>query len=113
MFLANVNPLSKVIHVPSVERFVAKDLDTLDRPQLALVLAIHSAAVVSMSKNQCMGMFGHSREHMIASYTQATQAALAAAGIMGKHSVVVLQGFVIYLVRPSECNLSVHYLRIF
>lgn len=103
IFLANVNPLSKVIHVPSAECFVTKVLDALNPSQLALVLAIHTAAVVSMSKSQCMGIFGHSREHMVVSYIQATQAALAAAGIMKTHSLIVLQGFVIYLVCHSQC----------
>lgn len=101
MFLTNVDPLSKVIHIPSAECFVTKALDAMDPSQLALVLAIHTAAVVSMSKNQCMGVFGHSREHIIVSYVQATQAALVAAGIMKTHSLIVLQGFVIYLVRVS------------
>jgi hypothetical protein len=100
-FLQNVNPLSKVIHAPSVHEELVKasrGIDSMKRSTVALLFAIHTTAVMSMTDAECRNTLNESRRAALARYLSATQHALVAAGFMRTINITVLQAFSIYLV---------------
>lgn len=100
-FLDNVNPLTKVIHAPTVQREILEasdNLDQLSKPFEALMFAIYASAVTSLSEEQCMRMNGQSRQSLRAKYCKIGRQALSQAGIMGTKDIVVLQAALLLLV---------------
>lgn len=100
-FLENVNPLSKVIHAPSVQPEVIKattSQSSSSHSSLALLFSIYAAAIMSLTKNDVECLFGESKEVLQHKYTSGAQRALSLAGFMKVTNITLLQAFVIYLV---------------
>jgi len=60
-FLDNVNPLSKVIHAPTVQHQILEasaNLEKVSRSMESLMFAIYATSVNSMDKKQCEIMLG-------------------------------------------------------
>ncbi|QGA14545.1 hypothetical protein EYB26_002200 [Talaromyces marneffei] len=99
-FLENVNPLSKVIHAPSVQPEVIKattDPSSSSFTSLALLFSIYAAAIMSLTKNDVECLFGQSKEALQHMYTSGAQQALSSAGFMKATNMTLLQAFTIYL----------------
>lgn len=98
--MQNVDPLTKVVHKPSlqphVER-VAADLKALPRGLEALLFATYSAAIMSLKDDECK-KFGELRKTLLSRYTIATKAALSRAKFMGTTNIVVLQALVLHTI---------------
>lgn len=118
-FLQNVNPMSKVIHAPSVQPIIieaSKDLDTVPKPSVALLFAIYAAAIMSLKEEDCQAQFNAPKTLLLARYFSACQQALAAASFMKSRNLVTLQAFVIFLVgwslfvKACQCSLSYSFL---
>lgn len=100
-FLENVNPLSKVIHAPSVQPEVIKantDPSSSSFTSLALLFSIYAAAIMSLTKVDVECLFGQSKEALQHTYTSGAQQALSSAGFMKAANMTLLQAFTIYLV---------------
>lgn len=100
-FLQNVNPLSKVIHAPLVQPVVieaSNDFDSVPKSSIALLFAIHSAAVMSLKEEDCQSRLIAPRMVLLTRYSSACQQALAAASLMKSRNIVTLQAFVVFLV---------------
>lgn len=100
-FLQNVNPMSKVIHAPSVQPIIieaSKDLETVPKPSVALLFAIYAAAIMSLKEEDCQAQFDAPKTMLLTRYFSACQQALAAASFMKSRNLVTLQAFVIFLV---------------
>jgi len=100
IFLDNVNPLSKVIHVPSLEPAITKasvHLDKLPKSLEALLFAIYSLAVLSLQPDECQAMLGESKTVLVGRYTTGTKCALSRAKFLGTSDLMVLQAFVLHL----------------
>lgn len=103
-FLYYVNPLTKAIHVPTVQILIdeaSKNVESLSRPTVALVFAIYSAAIMSMKDDDCRHTLGECKNTLLVRYVTTTQHMLAASGFMKSVNVVILQAFVVHLVRLS------------
>lgn len=102
-FLENVNPLSKVIHAPSVQPEVIKvttdPSSSSSTSTLTRLFSIYAAAIMSLTKNDVECSFGQSRETLLHRYTSGAQTALFKAGFMKAANMTLLQAFTIYLVR--------------
>jgi hypothetical protein len=99
-FLSNVNPLTKVIHQPTLQEKLVnanKDFTKVSRPLAALLFAIYAAAVNSMTEDECRKEFQEDRTTLLARYVGAAQRALVDANFLGSMNLMVLQAFVIYL----------------
>ncbi|KAK4059919.1 transcriptional regulator family: Fungal Specific TF [Trichoderma harzianum] len=86
-FVENVDPLSKVVHIPTLEKAfheAANEVDTVSRSFEALMFAIYSAAVMSLSD------------------VESTKAALSRASFMSTASLVVLQALVIHIISARD-----------
>ena len=101
LFLDNVNPLSKVVHVPTLQAQLVRT--TADLPGVpanieALLFAIYTTAVSSLKSEQCPPAFGESKTVLVAKYMAATHQALANVAFLESTDLVVLQALVILLV---------------
>ncbi|KAI3401378.1 hypothetical protein diail_11462 [Diaporthe ilicicola] len=104
-FLQNVNPMSKVIHAPSVQPVIieaSKDLDTVPKPSVALLFAIYAAAIMSLKEDDCQTQFDAPKNLLLTRYFSACQQALAAASFMKSRNLVTLQAFVIFLLPARQ-----------
>lgn len=106
IFLSNVNPVTKVIHAPTVQELLLQamgDLDKISASTEALMFAIYHCAIVSMDDQSCQDIFNESRVVALAKYSTATQQALVNAKLLRTSNLVVLQALILYLVsiRPS------------
>ncbi|KAI8633354.1 hypothetical protein F5Y19DRAFT_490533 [Xylariaceae sp. FL1651] len=100
IFIENIDPLTKVIHAPSLRPAIEKaatDTGAVPRGFEALMFAIYSAAVMSLRDEECKQRLREPRKVLLSRYTSATKAALSRAKFMGTTSLVVLQALVIHL----------------
>src|SRR3954470_8119103 len=72
IYLDRVNPLTKVIHVPSLQPYLAEAVNgpqTLAKNVEALLFSIFVMAVVSLTPEECQGILGYSREEALHRYS--------------------------------------------
>ncbi|MCJ1390838.1 hypothetical protein MMC18_003699 [Xylographa bjoerkii] len=105
-YLENVNPLTKILHAPTMQKQILEasgDLENVPRALEALMFAIYSLAVNSMTEEECQRVIGEARLTLLDRYTFATQQALLRVRFLKTSDIVVLQAFVLFLLamRPS------------
>jgi hypothetical protein len=99
-FKENVDPLVKVLHVPTFERTIAaaaSNLATLPRGLEALLFTIYYGAVTSLSNEDCLAQFGEGKPVLLARYRFAIEQALARANFLITEELIVLQALVLFL----------------
>ncbi|KAJ4857949.1 fungal specific transcription factor domain-containing protein [Trichoderma breve] len=104
-FVENVDPLSKVVHIPTLEKAfheAANEIDTVSRSFEALMFAIYSAAVMSLSDVECKERLHEPRKSLRSRLMTATKAALSRANFMSTASLVVLQALVIHIISARD-----------
>ena len=100
-FLDNVNPLTNIIHAPTMQHSIleaAGDVKHVPRGFEALMFAIYAFAVTSLSPGDCESMFEEPKLSLLAKYRLGTQKALIRAEFLRSSDLVILQAFVLYLV---------------
>ncbi|KAJ3572819.1 hypothetical protein NPX13_g4920 [Xylaria arbuscula] len=100
IFLDRVNPLTKIIHVPSMQSIVmnaANDIKQVPLSEQALLFAIYSMAVVSLNMQEVVQILGMTREEAISRYTRGTKLALARANFMKNYNMSILQALALYM----------------
>lgn len=101
MFLENVNPLTKILHAPTMQlRIVgaASDLHSLPDDLEALLFAIYSSALASLDDEDVLQKFGESKAKLLSVYRHGAQEALANAGLLRTSNVVVRQALALFIV---------------
>lgn len=86
-FLTCVNPLTKVVHVPTVQSLVAaRDVDSslvLAPSQAALLFAMHAAGAMALTDADCASTFpGETPRAVLLGRVAAAEVALARAGLL-------------------------------
>lgn len=106
IYLDRVNPLTKIIHVPTVGPYLLRA--TGASPQLpknveALLFSIYTMATVTMNKDECEEILGISRDKALARFGQGVRMCLTQMGFLKTHDLITLQALVIYLVsQPTQ-----------
>lgn len=101
-FLDGINPLTKIIHVPSLQQQIlnaASDLGSVSPEMEALMFSIYSSALLSMQVDEVQKYFKESKSTLLAQYRQCAQQALVNAGVLGTSELMVLQAFILFIVR--------------
>jgi hypothetical protein len=103
IFLANVDCVFKVLHAPSLKRYLSgqgRDLDCSPGPKglEALKFAIYYAATTSLTQDQCMKQLGEERSALLIRYRSSTELSLAKANLVTTVELSTLQALVIFLV---------------
>lgn len=105
IFLDNVNPLSKIVHVPSLQPKIieaSSHLDKLPKGFEALLFAIYSTAILSLEPDECLAMLGESRSVLLSRYRSGTKKALARAKFLGTSDITVLVAFTLHLLSMRD-----------
>jgi hypothetical protein len=105
IFTENVDPLTKVVHVPTIRPAIqnaANNIISIPRGFEALMFAIYSTAVMSLNEDECKVRFSESRKTLLSRYIIATKRALLRARFMETMSLIVLQAFVLHLLSVRD-----------
>lgn len=104
IFLEGVNPLTKMVHAPTLQQRIleaASDLDAVSRELEALMFAIYYAALMPMHEAEALKIFNAPKKDLLSRYRACAEQALVNARVLGTSDLRVLQAFVIFLV--SSC----------
>jgi hypothetical protein len=99
-FLKNVDPLIKIIHVPTVQRQFLQasvDLQNVSKVFEALMFSIYASAVTSLSNEECLELTDVPKSQLLERYHKITQKALTRVGLLGTRDIVALQAAVLFL----------------
>lgn len=103
VFLANVDSVIKILHAPSVRKYLQEGSPDLacspgSNGLEALRFSIYYAATMSMSDEECKLRIGEERAPLLERYRTATEYALADADFVNTTELSTLQALVLYLV---------------
>jgi hypothetical protein len=103
-YLTNIDPILKVLHIPTSERLIELALSSPEQTSpntRCLLTAVQFAAVTSLNEVQRQNAMGISRESLLATLKNQMKESLDAAKLITSHSMINLQAFVIFLVGVS------------
>lgn len=103
IFVDRVNPISRVIHVPTVQPLVAAaatDRKSLASNKEALLFAIYSFATAALSERECRTLLRCSRDDAFNRFSKGCRITFMRIGILQRYDMVVLQALVLYQVSP-------------
>ena len=100
IFKENVDPILKIVHVPTVKNVIMKaavSSSGLSKASEALFYSICFSAVVSMEDDQCQQLLGETKVKLCEKYRFAVEQALARANFLNSTNLMVLQAFVLFI----------------
>ncbi|PWI64315.1 hypothetical protein PCL_11286 [Purpureocillium lilacinum] len=100
LFLDRVNPLTKIIHVPTVQPYVMEAATRISNVPLqhqALLFSIYTMAVVSMSQHECEEWLGLSRDAALQRFSLGAKLSLLRFSFLKNYDMAVLQALVLFL----------------
>jgi hypothetical protein len=100
-FLNNVDPIIKILHVPTVQVTICTAINNpgdTENDFNALLFAIYFAATTSLSPADAVNLFGQDRSTTLARFKQGLEHSLAGANILDSPSLRSLQAMTIYIV---------------
>ncbi|EMC99905.1 hypothetical protein BAUCODRAFT_63686, partial [Baudoinia panamericana UAMH 10762] len=101
LFKDRVDPLVKVLHIPTIEPTVlsaASHLSNLSRGFETLLFAIYYAATTALTPQDCLLKFNEEKLILLTRYRFGLEQSLARASFLTTEEIVVLQAFVIFLI---------------
>lgn len=107
LFLDRVNPLLKVVHVPSIQPVVlegAINMMSLPHHQQALIFSIYTVASLSMTEPESIQTLGMSREAAAQKFLAGTKIALMRFNFLKNYNMTSLQALVHLIVCPSPVS---------
>lgn len=109
VFVESVNPLIKLIHVPSLQQRVLDaswEPCAASKPLTAMLFAIYTLAIISLSSEDCQASFGEPRGTILTRFRAAALRALVDADFLTTRDLKVLQAFVLFLLADAESELA-------
>ena len=105
-FITNVDPLIKLLHGPSLRRYLiegAENLDCSPGPTGwdALKFAIYYSTTTSLTPEECLERLREEKTVLLPRFRSGTEFALAKADFVNTEEVSALQALVLYLVSRS------------
>ncbi|KAL4808023.1 hypothetical protein BDV18DRAFT_167835 [Aspergillus unguis] len=100
VFKANVSPLVRVFHLPSLEQIfwdAIASMDVLDKNVEALLFAIYYSAVTSLDADECLRIVGQPKSKTLEIYRFGVEQSLARAGLLNTQNLILLQATVLFL----------------
>jgi hypothetical protein len=104
-FVETVNPLIKIIHVPSLQKRILEaswDPSCISKSLSALMFSIYTLSVTSLTSKDCQTSLGHDRGTLLTRYRTATLRALAEADYMETKELEVLQAITLFIFSNPE-----------
>ncbi|THX50229.1 hypothetical protein D6D06_08097 [Aureobasidium pullulans] len=111
VYFAQIDPILKMLHQPSVERLLLhgeKHLEISDTHSSADALqnAICYATAGSMTDQKCQSLLGKSKSLLTEELCRACEKSLASANLVSTSDTAVLQAFVLYLFARKSFDMS-------
>ncbi|KAG6038457.1 hypothetical protein E4U41_004160 [Claviceps citrina] len=100
LYLDRVNPLFKVVHVPSIQPFVlegAINMMSLPHHQQALLFSIYTTASLSMNESESVQALGMAREAAVQKFLAGTKVALIRFNFLRNYNMTALQALFHYM----------------
>ncbi|KAJ6440063.1 C6 zinc finger domain-containing protein [Purpureocillium lavendulum] len=100
LFLERVNPLTKVIHVPTVDPIAgeaATNMPNIPFHAQALMFSIYTMAAFALTDSECVQNFGISREAAMQKWTAGLKIALMKLNFLKNYNMTALQALVLFL----------------
>jgi hypothetical protein len=101
MYKENVDPLVKVLHIPTFEPVFFDAIGNLTKVPKgleALLFAVYYGAVTSTTPETCIERWAEDRNTLLERYSFGLEQALARANFLYCDEIVILQAFVVYLI---------------
>ncbi|KAJ0387817.1 hypothetical protein COL922a_001652 [Colletotrichum nupharicola] len=101
VFLERVNPITKLIHVPSLQPLVveaAANHSNVANNAQALLFSIYLVATLTMTEAEARQMLDSSKEDALKKFTAGIKAALTKVNFLKNHDMMTLQSLILYLV---------------
>ena len=104
----NVDPMAKVLHIPSLQKLVmsaAANIDAIPSGNYveALLFAMYYAAITSLSQEECLQKFHDGKNSLLARYRSGTESALSNANLLNTKEIGTVQALVVFLVSVFGC----------
>ncbi|KAI1336205.1 fungal-specific transcription factor domain-containing protein [Xylariaceae sp. FL0016] len=99
-FLERVNPLTKIVHVPTVQPLLVEAATSradIHKNVEALLFSIYLMGAVALRDDECIDLLGYNKEEAYARFSKGCRTALMRIGILKSYDLVVLQALVLYL----------------
>jgi Fungal specific transcription factor domain len=109
IFVENVNPLIKILHVPTFQQRIFEvswNIPSISKPTQAIMFAVYSLAIGSLSPSDCLKLFDQEKDILFEQYRKSAMQSLIAAELLSTKDVEVLQAFVLFLVRRDPLATS-------
>ena len=114
VYLQNVDPIIKILHRPSLSRWMVDGAPTYlgssedDYAVKALESAVCYTAANTMTEHQCQAAFQKTKSSIMAVRRKMCEDALENAGLLTTRDMTVLQAFILYLVSTLrwDCKLQ-------
>ncbi|KAH6970980.1 fungal-specific transcription factor domain-containing protein [Ilyonectria sp. MPI-CAGE-AT-0026] len=100
IFLERVNPLTKLIHAPSLQPLVVEasnDHTSIPQNAQALLFSIYSVATISLTETESAQVLKMPKEKALLRFASGAKAAFMRAKFMEKYDLMTLQAVVLYL----------------
>ena len=100
MHIENVEPICKIMHIPSTFKMVeiaSQQPEMASKADECLLFAIYHFAVFSMTEEECAKEFGQSRATLMQRYHFATRQALVNASFLKTTEMSIMQALVLFL----------------
>ncbi|KAK4239317.1 fungal-specific transcription factor domain-containing protein [Achaetomium macrosporum] len=101
VYQENVDPILKVIHVPSMSKIIKEirhNFDSLTPSMEALMFSVYYASITSLDEEEVTLNFGTEKSLLLQKYRFALEQALAKAEFLVKPDFTVVQAFLLFLI---------------
>lgn len=102
IFLDRINPLIKIVHVPTLQPYlidITTDHTNVPLNYQALFFSIYLMATISLLEHESMQLLGMPREQAVQRFALGTRQSLIKADFLRNHDMVTLQALTFFLVR--------------
>uniref|UniRef100_A0A8H7NKJ5 Zn(2)-C6 fungal-type domain-containing protein n=1 Tax=Bionectria ochroleuca TaxID=29856 RepID=A0A8H7NKJ5_BIOOC len=100
IFLDRVNPLTKIVHVPTLQPYVIEatsDSSGVPLNYQALLLSVYLLASIALQDSECMQLIGISRDQAVQRFTAGTKQALIKLDFLRNSDMASIQALVLFL----------------
>lgn len=100
VFLDRVNPLIKLVHVPTLQPYLVEATSGAPLPKNieALLFSIYTLAAIALSDAECHTILGYSREAALHRFSTGVRLTLTRIGFLKTHDLATLQALVHYII---------------
>ncbi|TGJ77560.1 hypothetical protein E0Z10_g10712 [Xylaria hypoxylon] len=100
LFVDRVNPLTKIVHIPSLQPYMmdaAADINKVPLSYQALLFSIYTMTAVSLTSQEAMQFLGMTRDNAVNQFTRGTKLALTRSNFLKRYDMTTLQALSLYM----------------